>query len=71
MPLSKSRAATAQVINYAHVALHYWTINDADRMAYLASIRADGIMSGYPDLLCAPLFLIGKRAKFLKLRPFY
>lgn len=49
---------TAQVINYAHshnVAIHYWTVNDADRMAYLTSIRADGIMSDYPDLLSETL----------------
>ena len=49
---------TAQVINYAHshnVAIHYWTINDTERMAYLASIGADGIMSDYPDLLTETL----------------
>ncbi|MBQ3102884.1 MAG: hypothetical protein IJC58_01215 [Oscillospiraceae bacterium] len=50
--------ATAQVVNYAHshnVALHYWTINDTERMEYLASLKVDGIMSDYPDLLCKTL----------------
>lgn len=45
---------TAKIINYAHshnVAIHYWTVNDKDKMEYLKSIGADGIMSDYPDIL--------------------
>lgn len=46
--------ATAQIINYAHshnIALHYWVVDDPERMEYLKSIKADGIMSDYPDRL--------------------
>ena len=45
---------TATVINYAHahnMALQYWTINDPEDMAYLASMGADCIMTDYPDVL--------------------
>ena len=45
---------TTTVINYAHrhdMAVQYWTINDPEDMAYLASIGADCIMTDYPDLL--------------------
>ena len=49
---------TAQVINYAHkhnIAIHYWVVDDPERMEYLASIGADGIMSDYPDVLTETL----------------
>lgn len=45
---------TAQVINYAHshnIAVHYWVVDDPERMEYLESIGADGIMTDYPDIL--------------------
>lgn len=45
---------TATVINYAHahdMAVQYWTINDPEDMAYLASMGADCIMTDYPDVL--------------------
>ena len=45
---------TTTVINYAHahdMAVQYWTINDPEDMAYLASIGADCIMTDYPDIL--------------------
>lgn len=45
---------TAQVINFAHshnVAIHYWVVDEPERMEYLESIGADGIMTDYPDLL--------------------
>ncbi len=44
---------TSRVINYAHehnIAVQYWTINDAEEMAYLQSIGADAIMTDVPDL---------------------
>ena len=49
---------TATVINYAHahnMALQYWTINDPEDMAYLASMGADCIMTDYPDVLYSVL----------------
>lgn len=45
---------TAQIINYAHshnIAVHYWVVDDPERMEYLKSLGADGIMTDYPDLL--------------------
>jgi len=44
---------TSKLVNYAHehnIAVQYWTINDADEMAYLQSIGADAIMTDVPDL---------------------
>lgn len=41
-------------VNTAHshnIAVHYWTIDDADDMRYLIEIGADGIMTNYPHLL--------------------
>lgn len=49
---------TAQIINYAHqhnIAVHYWVVDDPERMAYLESIGADGIMTDYPDVLTETL----------------
>ena len=49
---------TATVINYAHahnMALQYWTVNDPEDMAYLASMGADCIMTDYPDVLYSVL----------------
>jgi len=49
---------TAQIINYAHshnIAVHYWVVDDPERIAYLESIGADGIMSDYPDVLTETL----------------
>ena len=46
--------ATARTINYAHrhdLAVQYWTINDPKQMKYLISVRADCIMTDYPDVL--------------------
>ena len=46
--------ATAKVLNYAHshnIAVHYWVVDDPERMEYLESIGADGIMTDYPDIL--------------------
>lgn len=46
--------ATAKVLNYAHshnIAVHYWVVDDPDRIKYLESIGADGIMTDYPDIL--------------------
>ena len=46
--------ATAQIINFAHshnIAIHYWVVDDPDRISYLASLGVDGIMSDYPDVL--------------------
>ena len=44
---------TSRMVNYAHkhnIAVQYWTINDAEEMAYLQSIGADAIMTDVPDL---------------------
>ncbi len=44
---------TPKLINYAHknnVAVQYWTINDAERIAFLQSIGADGIITDKPDI---------------------
>lgn len=44
---------TSKLINYAHknnIAVHYWTINDSERMAFLQSIGADGIITDKPDV---------------------
>ena len=46
--------ATAKVLNYAHsrnIAIHYWVVDDPERIEYLESIGADGIMTDYPDIL--------------------
>jgi len=44
---------TSKLVNYAHkhnIAVQYWTINDAEEMAYLQSIGADAVMTDVPDL---------------------
>lgn len=44
---------TSKLVNYAHknnVAVHYWTINDPERMMFLQSIGADGIITDKPDI---------------------
>lgn len=44
---------TSKLINYAHknnIAVHYWTINDAEKMTFLQSIGADGIITDVPDV---------------------
>lgn len=44
---------TSRMVNYAHrhnIAVQYWTINDAEEMAYLQSIGADAIMTDVPDV---------------------
>ena len=42
-----------RVVNYAHrhnIAVQYWTINDADKMAFLQGIGADAIITDSPDI---------------------
>jgi len=44
---------TSKLVNYAHknnVAVHYWTINEPERMMFLQSIGADGIITDKPDI---------------------
>ena len=44
---------TPKLINYAHknnIAVQYWTINDAERIKFLQSIGADGIITDKPDI---------------------
>ncbi len=44
---------TSKLINYAHknnIAVQYWTINDAERIIFLQSIGADGIITDKPDI---------------------
>lgn len=46
--------ATKHMVNAAHkhnLAVHYWTINDAEEMRHLIDIGADGIMTDYPHRL--------------------
>ena len=49
---------TSKFVNYAHknnISVQYWTINDAERMTFLQSIGADGIITDTPDLACETL----------------
>lgn len=44
---------TSKLVNHAHknnIAVRYWTINDTDRMLFLQSIGADGIITDIPDV---------------------
>lgn len=44
---------TPKLINYAHknnIAVQYWTINDTERIKFLQSIGADGIITDKPDV---------------------
>ena len=44
---------TSRLVNYAHknnVAVQYWTINDTEKMLFLESIGADGIITDIPDV---------------------
>ncbi len=44
---------TSKLVNYAHknnIAVHYWTINDEEKMIFLKSIGADGIITDTPDV---------------------
>lgn len=46
--------ATKSLVKLAHkhnLAVHYWTINDVDKMEMLIEIGADGIMTDYPHRL--------------------
>ena len=46
--------ATKKLIDSAHkhnLAVHYWTIDNTDKMKFLISIGADGIMTNYPHKL--------------------
>lgn len=43
---------TSKFVNQAHkhnIAVHYWTINDTEKMVFLQSIGADGIITDVPD----------------------
>lgn len=43
---------TSRLVNYAHknnIAVMYWTINDTEKMKFLQSIGADGIITDAPD----------------------
>jgi glycerophosphoryl diester phosphodiesterase len=44
---------TSKLVNYAHknnIAVQYWTINDTEKMLFLQSIGADGIITDTPDV---------------------
>ena len=44
---------TSKFVNYAHknnIAVHYWTINDTEKMLFLQSIGTDGIITDIPDV---------------------
>ncbi len=44
---------TSRLVNYAHknnIAVHYWTINDPEKMLFLQSVGADGIITDSPDV---------------------
>ncbi len=45
---------TSRLCNYAHkynIAVQYWTINDPEDVAFLASVGADAVMSDNPDMV--------------------
>lgn len=47
------KLGTTRVINYAHahdIAVHYWTINDEDKVRELAVKGEDAIISDFPDM---------------------
>ncbi|MBO5934239.1 MAG: hypothetical protein J6Q94_01985 [Clostridia bacterium] len=49
---------TSKLVNYAHknnIAVCYWTINDEEKMEFLQSIGADGIITDVPDVACKVL----------------
>lgn len=49
---------TSKLINHAHknnIAVCYWTINDEEKMKFLQSIGADGIITDVPDIACKTL----------------
>lgn len=49
---------TSKLVNYAHknnIAVCYWTINDEEKMEFLQSIGADGIITDAPDVACKVL----------------
>lgn len=65
IPYSKSLnfLGNKKLVEYAHkynIAVQYWTINEADDIAYLNSIGADCIMSDAPDV-CYDV-LVGHKA---------
>lgn len=44
---------TSKLINHAHknnIAVHYWTINDTEKMLFLQGIGADGLITDIPDV---------------------
>ena len=44
---------TSKLINHAHknnIAVQYWTINDEEKMIFLQSVGADGIITDIPDV---------------------
>ncbi len=44
---------TPKLVNYAHknnIAVQYWTINDEEKMTFLQSVGADGIITDTPDV---------------------
>ena len=47
------KLGTTRVVNYAHandIAVHYWTINDEDKVRELAAKGEDAIISDFPDM---------------------
>ena len=51
--LEKFFTTWQEAVNFAHknnIAVHYWTINDAEKMKFLQSIGADGIITDIPDV---------------------
>ena len=49
---------TTRLVNHAHknnIAVCYWTINDEEKMKFLQSIGADGIITDVPDVACKVL----------------
>ena len=49
---------TSRLVNHAHknnIAVCYWTINDEEKMEFLQSIGADGIITDAPDVACKVL----------------
>lgn len=46
-----TKASFIKKANRHNMAVHYWTVNDADEMRHLIDVKADGIMSDYPHRL--------------------
>jgi glycerophosphoryl diester phosphodiesterase len=57
------RLDTSRLVRAAHrrnIAIHYWTVNDADEMKRLINLGADGLMTDRPDRMLKVLAELGR-----------